>query len=44
MSSLKVRATSKRKKSYKNGTKDVDAEGPFPIHVAAEYGSVEAVK
>jgi hypothetical protein len=30
--------------SYKNGAKDADALGRFPIHVAAEYGSIEAIK
>lgn len=30
--------------SYKNGAKDADASGRFPIHVAAERGSIEAIK
>merc|ERR1719221_1679958 len=30
--------------AYKNGAKDADGSGRFPLHVAAEHGSVEAVK
>jgi ankyrin repeat protein len=30
--------------SYKNGAKDADSFGRCPIHVAAEHGSIEAIK